>query len=208
MLSEKQQKIIHYIRAFRLRHNLPPTVRDIMWGCNISSTSVVAYNLKILAKEGYLRLRPEISRGIELTEAIPALVEVPLLGKIAAGSPIPVPEADTWNPTASSETITVSPDLLQGKDKVFALQVKGNSMIDALINDGDIVFIQSQNMVENGEMAAVWLKAEKEVTLKKFYAEKARIRLQPANSQMKPIYTHPDNVEIQGKVIAVIRKLD
>ena len=80
-------------------------------------------------------------------------------------------------------------------------------MVDALINDGDIVLMQSVNVVENGEMAAIWLKAEKETTLKKVYREPDRIRLQPANSQMKPIYAKSENVEIQGKVIAVIRQL-
>ncbi len=80
-------------------------------------------------------------------------------------------------------------------------------MVDALINDGDIVLMQNVNTVENGEMAAVWLKAEKEATLKKVFVEPERVRLQPANSEMKPIYTEPDNVEIQGKVIAVIRQL-
>ena len=80
-------------------------------------------------------------------------------------------------------------------------------MVDALINDGDIVLMQYVNVVENGEMAAIWLKAEREATLKKFYAENGRIRLQPANSQMQPIYVEPDNVEIQGRVIAVIRQL-
>ena len=80
-------------------------------------------------------------------------------------------------------------------------------MIDALINDGDIVLMQSASVVENGEMAAIWLKSEKEVTLKKVYREPGRVRLQPANSHMRPIYTEPDNIEIQGKVIAVIRQL-
>ncbi len=87
------------------------------------------------------------------------------------------------------------------------MKVKGLSMVDALINDGDIVLMQYVNVVENGEMAAVWLKAEKETTLKKIYVESGRIRLQPANSQMQPIYAEPDNVEIQGRVIAVIRQL-
>ena len=81
-------------------------------------------------------------------------------------------------------------------------------MIEDLINDGDIVLLQSVSAVENGETAAIWLKAEKEATLKKFYIEPGKIRLQPANSQMKPIYVEPDNVEIQGRVIAVIRQLD
>ena len=98
-------------------------------------------------------------------------------------------------------------DFTQGREGVYALKVKGWSMVDALINDGDVVLMQYVNVVENGEMAAIWLKAEKEITLKRFYAESGRIRLQPANNQMKPIYTAPDNVEIQGKVIAVIRQL-
>jgi repressor LexA len=80
-------------------------------------------------------------------------------------------------------------------------------MVDALVNDGDFVLMEYVNLVENGEMAAIWLKAEKEATLKKFYAEPGRVRLQPANSQMQPIYVEPDNVEIQGRVIAVIRQL-
>jgi len=87
------------------------------------------------------------------------------------------------------------------------LKVKGQSMIDALINDGDIVLMQYVNVVENGEMAAVWPKSEKEATLKKVYIEPDQVRLQPANSRMKPIYTGLDNVEIQGRVIAVIRQL-
>jgi repressor LexA len=98
-------------------------------------------------------------------------------------------------------------DMASAKDNVYALQVKGLSMIDALIDDGDIVVMQATNTVNNGEMAAVWLKAEQEVTLKKVYRERERIRLQPANSQMEPMYHDPENVEVQGKVIGVIRRL-
>jgi repressor LexA len=118
-----------------------------------------------------------------------------------------VPTPDTWDVTASSETLEVTEDLTQGREGVYALKVKGSSMVDALINDGDIVLMQYVNVVDNGEMAAIWLKAEKEATLKKFYGEAGRIRLQPANSLMKPIYVEPDNIEIQGKVIAVVRQL-
>jgi repressor LexA len=98
-------------------------------------------------------------------------------------------------------------DLTRGRKGVYALKVKGSSMVDALINDGDIVLMQHVNVVENGEMAAIWLKAEKEATLKKVYREPGRIRLQPANNQMKPVYAEPDNIEIQGKVVGVIRQL-
>jgi repressor LexA len=159
---------------------------------------------------GYIRRHREISRGIELL-ARPTVPEhrcqVPIIGQIAAGEPIPVPTPDTWDVAASSETLEVTEDLVRGREGVYALKVKGSSMVDALINDGDIVLIQYVNAVENGEMAAIWLRAEKEVTLKKVYSEPGHIRLQPANNQMQPIYVNPDNVEIQGKVIAVIRQL-
>ncbi len=151
-----------------------------------------------------------MSRGIELIDRASDLgycLQVPIIGQIAAGEPIPVPTPDTWDVTASAETLEVSRDLIRGREGVYALKVKGWSMVDALINDGDIILMQYVNVVENGEMAAIWLKVGKEATLKKFYGEPGRIRLQPANSHMQPIYAEPDNVEIQGKVIAVIRQL-
>ena len=208
-LSSRQQQIIEFIRRFLADRHYPPTIRDIVAGCGISSTSVVEYNLKILDREGYIRRHPEVSRGIELLPRSPSRGHrclVPVIGRIAAGEPIPVPAPDTWD-ISSSETLEVTEDLTRGRNEVYALRVRGSSMVDALINDGDIVLMQYVNVVENGEMAAIWLKAEKEVTLKKFYAEPGRIRLQPANSQMQPIYVEPDNVEIQGRVIAVIRQL-
>jgi repressor LexA len=210
VLSDKQQRIIEFIQQFWGDRGYPPTVRDIVNGCGISSTSVVDYNLNILEREGHIRRHSGISRGIELigrSLASGHSVPVPVIGQIAAGEPIPVPGPDTWDVTASAETIEVTEDLLQGKKDIYALRVKGSSMIDALINDGDIVLMQYINTVERGQMAAVWLRAEKEATLKKVYPEAGRIRLQPANSRMKPIYTAPHNLEIQGKVIAVIRKL-
>jgi repressor LexA len=208
-LSDKQQHIIEFIDRFLADRGYPPTVRDIQSGCGISSTSVVDYNLKILAREGHIRRHADISRGIErLTRTLTSeSVLVPIIGQIAAGEPIPVPTPDTWDITATSETMGIPRELTRGREGVYALRVKGMSMVDALINDGDIVVMQSVNVVENGEMAAIWLKAEKEATLKKVYLAPDRIRLQPANSQMQPIYVAPDNVEIQGRVIAVIRQV-
>jgi len=209
-LSSKQQNIIDFVHRFWVERGYPPTVRDIVNGCGISSTSVVDYNLDILEREGYIHRHPGISRGIELVTQSPTpshSLKVPIIGQIAAGEPIPVPAPDTWDVTASAETLELTEDLTRGRERVYALKVKGSSMVDALINDGDIVLMQYVNVVENGEMAAIWLKAEKEVTLKKVYREQGHIRLQPANSQMKPIYAEPDNVEIQGRVIAVIRQL-
>jgi repressor LexA len=209
-LSDKQRRIISYIDRFLSEKGYPPSIRDIQAGCNISSTSVVDYNLNILESRGYLRRHADVSRGIKLLNKEPTaemLVAVPVIGMIAAGEPIPVPAPDTWDLSAVSETMMVSPDLTHNKEGIYALRVKGMSMIDALINDGDIVLMQHVNGVENGEMAAVWLREEKEATLKKVYMESNRIRLQPANEQMRPLYAAPENVEIQGRVVAVIRQV-
>ena len=209
-LSAKQNRIIDFIRGFLPGRGYPPTVRDIQSGCDISSTSVVDYNLNIIKMEGYIRRHPDVSRGIELLDrpyASPSLVQVPILGQIAAGEPIPVPSSDTWDVTAASETLAVTRDLTKDREGVYALKVRGMSMVDALINDGDIILMQQTNVLENGEMAAVWLRAEKEATLKRVYVEPGHVRLQPANRQMRPMYVAPDNVEIQGRVIGVIRQL-
>jgi len=206
----KAERILDFINRFWSEKGYPPTVRDIVFGCKISSTSVVDYNLDILERKGYIRRHSGVSRGIELltrNSSRESKLRVPLIGLIAAGEPIPVPSPDVWDITAGAETVEVTEDLTQGKSGVYALKVKGRSMVDALINNGDIILMQYVNVVEDGETAAVWLKAEKEVTLKKVYREPSRIRLQPANSQMKAIYTAPGNVEVQGRVIAVIRRL-
>jgi repressor LexA len=209
-LSAKRRQIVDFILQFMEERGYPPTVRDIQGGCGISSTSVVDYHLKVLEKEGHIRRDPEVSRGIELPGRASALqlrVQVPIIGQIAAGEPIPVPGSETWDAAAGADFLEVTADLTRGRQEIYALKVKGMSMIDALINDGDMVLMQYTSTVDNGEMAAVWLKGEKEVTLKKVYMEPGRVRLQPANSQMQPIYADPENVEIQGRVIAVIRQL-
>jgi repressor LexA len=208
-LSPKQKRILNFTRKFLDSRGYPPSVRDIVSGCEISSTSVVAYNLTRLEAAGYIRRHADISRGIELLTTRRSrhrIVSVPIIGEIAAGEPIPVPHSETWD-TVASEELEVTEDLTRGKQRVYALRVKGTSMIDALIKDGDIVLMEYVSNAENGDMVAAWLKAEKEVTLKRLFREANRIRLEPANTQMQPIYTTPDNVEIQGKVITVIRQL-
>jgi len=210
-LSDKQRRIIKYVDRFLSDRGFPPSIRDIQKGCKISSTSVVDYNLNILEDRGIISRHADISRGIKLLTK-PSVSEnittVPVIGMIAAGEPIPVPTPDTWDVAAVSDTIGVPSELTRGRKDIYALRVKGASMVDALINDGDIVLMHQVNAVENGQMAAVWLKAEKEVTLKKVYVERDKIRLQPANSQMQPFYTGSDNVEIQGRVIAVVRQVN
>ncbi len=141
-LPVSQQQIIDFIRRFLEGGGYPPTIRDIQAGCGISSTSVVDYNLNVLEKDGYIRRHHEVSRGIELLTkpfAQESRVQIPIIGQIAAGEPIPVPAPDIWDVIATSETLGVTRDLTKGREGVYALRVRGSSMIDALINDGDIV---------------------------------------------------------------------
>lgn len=211
-LSERQQKIYEFITKFTREKGRPPTIREIGAHVGISSTSVVNYNLNILAREGLIQREKEVSRGLRIVgQQAKALlgevttVQIPLLGKIAAGSPIPLPtEGMTkWD----GEMIALTRELIPNADGLFALEVKGNSMIDALINDGDIVVMKKQEVAENGDMCAVWLRDKNETTLKRVYREKNRIRLQPMNPTLKPIYADPRDVRIQGKVILVVRQL-
>jgi repressor LexA len=209
--------MLDFIRRFVSENGYPPTIREIGQAASISSTSVVNYNLNILQAKGYIRRDREISRGVRLLEkARPARAErlpremlrVPLLGRIVAGQPVPIPD-EAFSSLDVDESIELTRDIVHEQGRVYALQVKGDSMIDALIHDGDIVIMKHQSDAQNGDLIAAWLKAEKETTLKRFYweKEKNRVRLQPANPTMKPIYVHPSNLEIQGKVIAVIRQL-
>jgi repressor LexA len=206
-LSAKQRRIFDYISKFIDEHDYPPSIRQIQEACDISSTSVVDYNLRILERMGYIRRDREVSRAIELLHGgarRARVVPVPIIGTIAAGQPIPVPSADTWSGDAG-ETIEVTPEMVGDRENIFALRVKGTSMIDALVNDGDVVLIQSGHSARDGDMVAAWLKKEQEATLKRIYREGDRVRLQPANETMDPIYTDAGNVEVQGKVIAAIR---
>jgi repressor LexA len=202
---EIREGILKFIRQSIDEKGYAPTVRDIMRGCSISSTSVVQYHLNIMEREGQIHRDPDVFRSIQLVEK--DIIEVPLLGAIAAGKPIPVPNSDTWA-TPTEEVLKLTAEFVGSKGNIYALKVKGKSMLDALIDDGDIVVMEAMQEVEDGEMVAVWLRDEQEVTLKRIYRESGRIRLQPANQQMKPIYTGPENVEVQGKVVAVLRRLN
>lgn len=209
-LSARQRAILDFLRAFAEEKGYPPSIREIVLGCDVSSTSVVDYNLRALERGGYIRRDREVSRGIELLgrdRRSSRPVTVPVMGQIAAGQPIPVPEADSWLPGGDGDSIELTEDLTRGRPGVYALRVKGTSMIDDLINDGDLVLLEPAQTAENGATVAVWLRSEKEVTLKRFYLEGNRVRLQPANLTMEPIYVEPANMEIQGRVIGVIRQL-
>lgn len=203
-VNQTRQRIIEYIRDFYDERGYAPTIRDIMRGCELSSTAVVQHHLKVLENEHQIERDSKVFRSIQLPDRRNT-IRVPILGKISAGLPIPVLSSDSWRNEAI-DTLELSPEITKGKE-VFALKVSGQSMIDALIDDGDIVLMEQVKDVNNGDMVAAWLKREEEVTLKRFYHEGNGIRLQPANSQMKPIFTTLDNIEIQGRVVAVIRTL-
>jgi repressor LexA len=216
-LSERQQGILRYIREFSDERGYPPSIRQIGQAVGISSTSVVKYNLERLERRGMIERDRRSSRGLRLAPATQALlpsahdrsgvVSIPLAGIIVAGEPIPVPASD-FALMGVEETVELTQGLVGDPTDLFALRVKGDSMIDALIHDGDIVVMRHARRVENGDMAAVWLRGREETTLKRVYWEGSRVRLQPANPTMGPIYVDdPSQVEVQGKVMMVIRQV-
>jgi repressor LexA len=212
-LSERQRRILEFLGEYIEDNGYPPSIREIGAAAGITSTSVVSYNLRRMEEAGYISREPEVSRGLKLSSTTqarlgqPGVVQIPLLGRIVAGEPLPVPATDFR--LMGDETIELTRDILGDPSGLYALEVQGDSMIDALVHDGDVVIMRHQPRVENGEMAAVWLKSVEEVTLKHFYQESGgRVRLQPANPTMRPIYIDdPSQVEVQGKVVMVIRQL-
>lgn len=209
-LSERQSKILSFLRTFTLDNGYPPTIREIGEAVGISSTSVVNYNLDALQRAGYIYRDRTVSRGIRLVDGLEELtgatelVRIPLLGRIAAGAPIQVPEGAF---DSEIDTIELTRDVVPAEEDIYALKVQGTSMIDAFINDGDIVVMRHTNTANNGDMVAAWLVDQEETTLKRFYQEGKQVRLQPENQTMQPIYAAADKVEIQGRVVAVIRQL-
>jgi repressor LexA len=210
-MPPRRQRILQFLLEFYQENGIPPTVRDIQRACDISSTSVVDYNLDKLEQAGYINRRPDVARGIEILDQdgqpVSNAPRVQIVGAIAAGIPIPAWSTEASESSQEFDTVEVAPELQRQHGTLFALRVKGTSMIDALIDDGDVVIIKPSNTVNNGETAVAWLKEEEETTLKKFYAEGSQVRLQPANSTMDPIYCAADNVEVRGKVVSVIRQL-
>ncbi len=202
-LSERQKSILEYIQKFMQTNGYPPAIRNIQNDLKISSTSVVSYNLKKLEDRGLLQRDAGFARGIKLAAPELNTRRVGLLGTIAAGQPIPTP--DQGEP---GEYIDVPAELVPDRfQEVYALQVKGNSMIDELIADGDIVLMRYTQQVENGQTAAVRIVDRNEVTLKKIYFKGDRVELKPANPQMSAWSEDAGNVEVQGRVIGVVRNM-
>jgi repressor LexA len=201
--------MLEFIRQFIEEHDYPPTIREIGAAVGISSTSVVNYNLDQLEKKGHIIRNREVSRGLRLTDGQfgRRVRAVPFYGEIAAGEPIPTPD----DPSHVVESIAVPADMLPGAGDVFALKVKGQSMIDALVDDGDIILVRSQPQVETRDMAVVEILeegAESGATLKYFYSLGDKVELRPANPDpaYQPIIVPAEQVRVRGKVIGVIRR--
>lgn len=213
-LGERHQKILDFIASYQREHKHPPSIREIGMHCDISSTSVVNYYLDQLEKNGHIERDRKISRGMRLTGNTPLgdMLRVPVLGVIQAGEPIPVPSNADFGSFTADDSVEIATSLMPAKEKgkeLFALKVQGDSMIDAMVNDGDIVILKPSQDARNGDMVAVWLSDRNETTLKYFYKEKDGYRLQPANPTMKPIMIKKnEQVEIKGKVVMVIRKME
>lgn len=210
-LSARQRDILEYIEQFVEQHNYPPAIRQIQEDLAISSTSVVAYNLKVLEQRGVLRREGKVSRGISIPKSdvitLTSLsTQVPFLGTITAGQPLPDPEDLSSD---NADYVDVPADVVPSAKlaNVYALKVRGYSMIDALINDGDIVLMRYQETAEQGDMVAARIISDNAVTLKRFYSEGERVRLQPANVTMAPIYVAANDVRIQGRVVGVLRSM-
>jgi len=236
-LSERQRKILQFIVSFVSENEFPPTIREIGEQVGISSTSVVNYNLAKLEELGLISRRKEVSRGLslnwdrlnELTPALasnvstqpmppmpsirhnghesslPAMMRIPVLGAIAAGQPIQV---EAKAPETTDEWVELPDGVIKARGPLFALRVKGDSMIDASVLNGDVVVLRQQETANDGEMVAAWIEGDEETTLKYLYREGRNVRLQPANPSYAPIIRPANKVRINGRVVYIVRSLD
>ena len=197
-LTKRQREILDYLNEFIQRHGYAPSLEEIGKRFSLSSLATVHKHLTNLQEKGFIKRAWNRSRSVELvpTRSGGRAVELPMLGYVAAGVPI---EA-----VAGSETIAVPEDLV-GRRETYVLRVRGNSMIDEQIRDGDFVIVEDRKTAQNGETVVALLSGS-DVTLKKLYRENGRVRLQPANPTMQPLFVDPDQVQVQGVVVGVMRK--
>ena len=197
-LTRRQREILDYLKEFIDERGYAPSLEEIGARFGLSSLATVHKHLQNLQEKGFIRRAWNRSRSVELvqTRAGGRAVDLPLLGYVAAGEPI---EA-----VVGAETVTVPEDLV-GARETYALRVRGSSMIDEQIRDGDLVVVEDRQVARNGEMVVALLDGT-DVTLKTFYREKNHIRLQPANEALAPIIARPEAVRVQGVVIGVMRR--
>lgn len=208
--TARQQAILGFIETFIAGRGYPPTYEEIRQGLALSTKSLVDHHLAALEAAGLIERDRLTPRGLRVVgqerAAAPSKdsFTVPVVGTIVAGAPV---TAFAESIDTASEAILLTSDIAAPQENLFALRVRGNSMVDAMVNDGDLVVMKQQSFARDGDMVAVRLIDRDETTLKHFYREGGRIRLQPANPLMQPIFAHPHNIEIQGKVVAVIRRV-
>ncbi len=199
MLTKRQKEILDYLRDYTARHGYAPTLNEIGRRFDLSSVATVHKHLKNLEDKRFIRRDWNRSRAVEIVSPVrrkSGVADLPLLGTVAAGAPI--------EPVEMKDTLAVPAELVRGEN-CFVLRVRGDSMIDEQIRDGDLIVVQSQTTAENGETAVVLVNGE--ATVKRFFSEDGgMIRLQPANERLKPLQLPASEVEVRGVVVAVIRK--
>ena len=219
-LSDRLKRIMYFLTSFSKDNGYAPNIREIGDSISVSSTSLIDYYLNQLEEQGYIArdkhiarsirvLKPLYADGGNIIEAINDMLRIPIMGRIVASEPLPMPTSDLnyFDPESSVEIARSLLPIRNKGDELYALEVDGVSMIDAMVNDGDIVIMKRATEASNGEMVAVWLDDENSTTLKYFYKENGGIRLQPANPTMQPIMIdNPEQVRIQGKVVMVVRQ--
>ena len=225
MMNDRHRKIMLFLEEYQKNNQFSPSIREIGNAIGVNSTSLVDYYLRQLAQMGYLERNDRVSRSIRILKPFTEesqtaknmisysrqeVLRYPILGRIVASEPIPVPGSDLayFDPESYIEIPKKMIPASEKETELFVLEVSGDSMVDAMINDGDKVVFRQANQASNGDMVAVWLSNNDETTLKYFYREGSRVRLQPANPTMGPIYIgDPEQVHIMGKVVMVIRHL-
>lgn len=200
VIYKRQRDLLQFVSQFMQKNGYAPTLAEICDGLGLRSPATVHEHISNLIKKGVLKKTEGVRRGIEVIDQraigwVPSAVELPLVGRIAAGEPIEAIEDHT-------SSIFVAPSMV-GDKRCFVLQVKGNSMIEASIMDGDFVVVEERDTAVNGDIVVALLN-DSFATLKRFFQEPDHVRLEPANSNMNPIRTR--NVKIQGKVIGVVRQ--
>ena len=198
-LTKRQREILNYLTAYAEQNGFAPSFEEIAENFSYNSLATVHEHLTNLERKGYIKRNYNESRAIEIlpSEASPRAIELPLLGSVAAGMPIEALEVN--------ETFCVPETLVGRGGSHYVLRVRGNSMVDEQIRDGDFVIVEDRKTAQNGETVVALLSGS-DVTLKKFYRENGRVRLQPANPTMQPIFVEPDNLQVQGVVVGVMRR--
>jgi len=201
MVSKKQRQMLAFIETFVEENGYPPTYEEIRVGLNISSKSLVNYHLDALQNAALLTRSPNTPRGIRLM-AENETVRVPLVSEAVAEDPPELAELDP------QQILELTCDIVPNGQNLFAFKVHNGSMLEALVNEGDIVIVQPQKQAQNGEMVAAWLVEQKQTTFRRYFRENGHVRLQPDNPAMEPLILKPDGVEVRGKVVAVIRQVE